>query len=405
MRVGISYGRERLELDVPTNSLIQPHRPEVAPELANPADSIRGALESPRDYPALRRALTPDDHVVIVVDEVLPRLAELLTPILEHVCNAGVSAESITLLCEPSPSLQTWLEDLPDDYAEVCLEIHDPRDRKHLSYLATTRHGRRIYLNRTAVDADQLVLLSGRRYDPVLGVSGCEGALYPALSDEATRQAMFSHLSPSAPQETDWPVRREAAEVGWLVGAPFVVQIIEGAGDGVAHVVCGPLTTSAEGDRLLNARWQLTVPERADTVVASISGDPGRERFSDLARALASAARVVRPQGRIILLSQASPPLEAGIASLSQAEDPVRGLQALSESKPPDLAAAFQWVTAVAHAQVYLLSGLPAETAEGLFTVPLDDASQVQRLVEGVGSILVLEDAHRTLAVVDGGSR
>ena len=46
-------------------------------------------------------------------------------------------------------------------------QVHDPADRKKLSYLATTRQGRRIYLNRSAVDADQLIVLSrdavGRR--------------------------------------------------------------------------------------------------------------------------------------------------------------------------------------------------------------------------------------------------
>ena len=63
-----------------------------------------------------------------------------------------------------------------------------PADRRGLSYLATTRRGRRIYLNRTAVDADQLVLLTRRSYDCRMGYAGGEGALFPALSDEAARQ-------------------------------------------------------------------------------------------------------------------------------------------------------------------------------------------------------------------------
>src|SRR5262249_58527419 len=136
----------------------------------------------------LRRALTPDDHVTIVIDERLPRLADLLIPLLEHVSSAGVAPEAITLLCPPTSSRQPWLEELPEAFEEVRLEVHDPKDRRRLSYLATTRKGRRLYLNRSVVDADQVVVLSGRRSDPLLGQGGAAGAIYPALSDEATRR-------------------------------------------------------------------------------------------------------------------------------------------------------------------------------------------------------------------------
>src|SRR5439155_12154563 len=167
-----------------------------------------------------------------------------------------------------------------------------PTDRKHLSYLATTKQGRRIYLNRSAVDADQLIILAGRRYDPLLGVSGCEGALFPGVSDAATMREEGNRLSLDVPGPEAWPVRREAAEVSWLLGAPFAVQIIEGEGDDITHVVTGPVSTTGEGQRLLNESWHMTVPSSPETVVASVSGDPSRCDFANLAAAFSSAARV-----------------------------------------------------------------------------------------------------------------
>ena len=59
------------------------------------------------------------------------------------------------------------------------VEVHDPSDRKRLAYLATTKQGHRIYLNRTAVDADQLVVLTRRDYDVV--VSDANGKGGPAF--------------------------------------------------------------------------------------------------------------------------------------------------------------------------------------------------------------------------------
>jgi nickel-dependent lactate racemase len=400
MRTGIHYGRERLDLEVPAGRLVGVQR-QAAPALPDPAAAVRASLEAPHGFPSLRRALTPDDHVAIVVEEHLPHFVDLLTAVLEHVTQAGVAPAAITLVCPPSSPGQPWLERLPDAFEEVRLEVHDPTDRRRLSYLATTKHGRRIYLNRTVVDADQVVVLSGRGYDPLLGYRGGEAALYPALSDEVTAQDTAARLLLDPPGTAAAPLRKVAAEVAWLLGAPFLVQIIEGTGEDIDHVVSGLADTSAEGQRLFDARWRVTVDRPAETVVASISGDPARHDFADLARALACAARVVRSGGRIVLLSQAAPPLGPGAAILRQADDPGRALEALRRAKPRDLAAGFLWASAVQQAQVYLLSGLDPEAAEELFTTPLDHAGQVQRLLTGEGAYLFLEDAHKVMAVAD----
>jgi nickel-dependent lactate racemase len=399
MRIGIDYGLEHVELDMPEERLVAVHQEPEAPPLDDPVAAVREALEHPVDFPPLRRALTPDDHVAVVVDPHLPHLAQLLTAVLEHITGAGVSPEAVTLLCPPTENGAGWREQLPVQYRLVRVEVHDPTDRRLLSYLATTKQGRRLYLNRTAVDADQLVVLSRCGYDPLLGYSGAEGAVYPALADEATRQEMCGRLSLAVPKTKPWPVRAEAAEVAWLLGAPFMIQVIQGSGAGIVHVVGGLANTSAEGQRLLNARWRKSVDEQADVVVAAVAGDPAEHGFADLASALACAGRVVKPQGRVVLLSRANPGLGTGAEMVRQASDPEQALAVLRQQAPPDMAAAFQWATAVQRASVYLLSGLHDETAEELFTTPLQHAGQAQRLLDADGTCLFLADAHRSLAV------
>jgi nickel-dependent lactate racemase len=400
MRIGIRYGNEHLDVTLPEGKVIGVRRAPPAPPLPDPVAAVRAALEAPHGYPALRLALTPDDHVAVVVEEHLPHLVELLTAVLGHIRQANVAPEAITLLCPASSNGQPWLESLPDEFQDVHVEVHDPADRRHLSYLATTKHGRRIYLNRTVVDADQVVTLTGTAYDPLLGYAGGEAALYPALSDRATLQETGGGVALAPAGAPPAALRREAAEVAWLLGAPFLVQVIEGAGEDIAHVVAGPVESAAEGRRLQEERWRVEVEQRADTVLVSLSGDPERHDFADLARALACAARVVQPGGKIILLSQAAPVLGPGAEILRRAESPEAALAVLAEQRPPDLAAAFLWAGAARQAQIYLLSGLPEETAEELFTVPLEHAGLVQRLLEGEGTCLVLEDAHKVMAVV-----
>jgi nickel-dependent lactate racemase len=389
----LHFGREQIDVAIAEDQLLAVGRRAVPPPLADAAAGVRAAVQAPLGFPPLRRALTPDDHVTVVIDEHLPHVGQLLAPLLEHIGSAGVAPGAITLLTSAPAVDQSWIDDLPDAYEEVRVEVHDPNDRKKLAYLATTRAGRRLYLNRSAVDADQLVVLARPDVEPLLRRGGA-GMLYPALSDEATREELTGVRAGAA------SLRSEAAEIAWLLGAPFLVQVIEGPGDDIAAVVTGPVETAEEARRLYEARWVRTVPGLADTVVTTLSGDSRRHEFSDLARALAHAAEVVQPEGRIILLTAALPRLGPGAELLRNSDDAGQALGLLEKGQVPDRAAAMQWAAAARRAHIYLLSGLPEVTAEELFVTPMEHPSQLQRLVRSAGSYLLLEDADKTLPVV-----
>jgi nickel-dependent lactate racemase len=397
MRIPLDVGRERIEVEARDADLIAVHRPPAPEALTDPRRAVREVLEHPTRFEPLRRALTPDDRLTVVIDERLPRFVELLSGLLDHVTDAGVRPENITLLSPPAGPHQGWLDDLPDEFQDVRLETHNPADRQRLAYLATTRKGRRVYLNRSAVEADQLIVLSGRRYDPVLGYAGAEAAVFPALGDEATRQEFAGRARADHSGDRADAARAVAVEVAWLLGAPFFVQAVEGPGDEVARLVAGLAETSAEGERLLDAGWRGRVDRPARTVVATLSGDPARHGFAELAQALACAARVVEPDGRIAILSRAEPALGEGAAIMRQAEEPGEALKRLADRKPADVAWASQWARAADRAKVYLLSGLDVDVAEELFATPLDHPGQVQRLLDAEGSCLILPDAHKSL--------
>jgi nickel-dependent lactate racemase len=398
MRITMDFAHEHLELNLDEQRVVGRFT-APGPALADPAAAVRAALEAPYHFPALRRALTPDDHVAVVVDERLAGLGRLLGPLLEHLASAGVAPAAITLVCSPGTSRQEWVEELPEEFEDVHMEVHDPKNRQGLAYLATTAAGRRLYLNRRVVEADQVVVLGCRRYDPLLGHGGAEGDLFPALADEETRTELYNKLHLTSPGGSPWPVRREAVECSWLLGTPFFVQLIEGADDQLVHVVAGVAEASDEGQRLLDRCWKHTVPGPADLVVATVGGAPGRATFAELADALASASRVVQPGGRIILLSRASPEIGPGAGVLSGAEEPEEALKHLQRDHRPELFPALQWAQAAARAHISLLSDWPDETVEELFAGALHDGGQVQRWLDRGGSCLFLQDAHKMLVV------
>ncbi|MCS7047465.1 MAG: lactate racemase domain-containing protein [Gemmataceae bacterium] len=400
MRVPITWGQNHGDVEIPAERLISVRRSPTAPSLADPAQAVAAALAQPMGFPPLHRALTPEDHIAIVVDETLSSLPRLLPPLLQHLRLADVSMQSVTLVCPPPDGGQPWLDDLPEEFHEVRVEVHQPGDRRKLAYLATTRHGRRLYLNRSVVDADQCVVLTRRCYDTRLGYGGGPGAIFPALSDDTTLREVHGRLDLTAPGGAPWPLQREAVEVAWLLGVPFFVQIIEDGVGGVAHVVAGPVESSAHAEQLLDERWRIAVDEPADVVLATLAGDARRHTFADLARAWQAAARVTRPGGTIILLTDAAPELGPGAALIRQAEDAGAAAQRILRERPPDLEAAYSWAKAAVHARLVLLSRWPLELAEELFTAPLQHVQQAARLLHG--RCLRLPDAQYVNAVLAG---
>ena len=405
MRLELPWAGHEWDIEVPDQNLVRTQRDAEAPAIADLAAAVRQALEAPFRFPALRLALTPDDHVAIAVDEHLRRLPELLVPLLEHVSSAGVKAEAITLVCQPPSTGQAWAMELPDEYQDVHIEVHQPAERRKLSYLAATRQGRRIYLNKSAVDADQLILLTGRGYDPQLGVSGAETALFPSLSDEATIREFAGKFTPANGGADSLTIRKEAVEVAWLLGAPFLVQIIEGTNGEVVHVLAGTVDSSAEGQRLLDARWRVVAERPADIVLAGISDDPARQTFEELARAFYNASRIVKKGGRVVLLTEAKPALGRAATLMRQHRDPLAALRILLQEKPPDLLAGFLWASAAERAKLHLASRLTDDVVKELFANPVNNTEQAQTLVGPDDACLVLPDAHRTHAILQKGER
>jgi SAM-dependent methyltransferase len=109
--------------------------------------------------------------------------------------------------------------------------------------------------------------------------------------------------------------------------------------------------------------------------------------------ALANAARIVQPNGRIVLLMDGRPSLPESFQAIRDASEPEE-----VRSDDPDVRL---WINAITHARLGLFSDLEATAAEDLFATAVPGPEQVQRLVARSGDCLILEDGHRSLAVVE----
>jgi nickel-dependent lactate racemase len=396
--VEVPVGRSRWSFVVRDADLIPLPTDGKAP-VPDARAAVVDALEHPVRFEPFRRALTPDDRIALVVDEGLPRLAELIAGILEYLAGAGIPPATVTAI-SPFGSAQHWIDDLPDTMADLQTEVHQPADRNKLSYLAATKDGHRIYLNRTLVDADQAIVLSGRGYDPLLGYSGAVGSVYPGMADRDSVRNLIPRLSPQTAPDGSWPIHSEADEVAWLLGSPFFVQVIEGKGDEIAGVIAGFADTATDGAQQLDARWKSAAGEAADTVVVSLSGNPERHDFAALARAAATGARAVKPGGAVIILSEADPEICGAADVLRRTDEPPEAVRVLFREKPVDAAAAVQWAWAAGRAKLHLASEIRPTTVEEMFASSLGGPKDVQALLDTGGRTLIIPDAHKSWVTV-----
>src|SRR4051794_8888559 len=222
MRIAVVTRDGPLDFDLDDDRVVGhgngPPEPEAPPDLAALTHS---AIAGPRDFPPLARAIVPGDRVAIPVDPALPGLAEVLGVLVGAIREAG--AEGITVVATgPGPRVG------PTDGVEWV--VHDPGDQNGIAYLASTKDGRRVYLNRVLTDADIVIPVGPLGYDPALGYRGPWSVLYPGLSDRDT-QAQFRAMAVDDPPDRDRPRPgfAETAEVSWLLGCQFQVGVVVGS--------------------------------------------------------------------------------------------------------------------------------------------------------------------------------
>lgn len=383
----LEFGGKKWGYVVPQGQTVVEFESQVLALGVDPGHMMRNALENPCGYPRLCETLTPDDHLVIVVDDSIPNFVKLLSEVLLHIQKAGVNLENVVLLLPAGQNTCNWLEDLPEELDGVRVETHHPDDKKALCYLATNEAGERVYLNRTLVEADQVIVLGKRSYDSIHGHSGAQCDIFPAMADDQTISGYAGQtveLLPNSPSKASV----QATEVAWLLGAPYFIQVIEGSGGALHDIVTGSVEASQKAEAELDKVWLKTTPAAVSTVVALVGRAGERVSFGDLCRAAQCASRVVKKQGSIVLLSEAILDLAAIRQQLEAGSSKKTKISMNPEFR--------MWVEAASHAKIYLASENAAVDAERLMAFPVRQEKDLVELLNGASSVLVIPDAHRS---------
>ncbi|HEV3121335.1 MAG TPA: lactate racemase domain-containing protein [Isosphaeraceae bacterium] len=397
MRVAVEFGEERLEFEIPEERVSGVwHGPASVPD-DQVKDLVRSILEQPRDFPPLRQAVVPGDHVAIPLSPDLPRMMPVLEAVREALAAGGVSDADMQVV-STAPAPDEWAR---SPLRDVQWRVHDPEEAAELAYLATTEHGRRVYLNRALTDADCVVPVGRLGYDSILGYRGPWSVIFPSSGDGECLRSLRAHATEALPDRAH-PRRAlaESADVGWLLGSHFQLGIVPGAGGGLCKAIAGKQeTVREEGMQAVDELWSFQTAERAELVVVGIGQAGAPSGIDDLALGLTTATRLVRRGGKIVALSRSSGPFGPALQRLSCGDGERPGLRALRGTEnQPDYPVARQVAHALATADVYLLSALDADLVADLGMIVLDRPEEARKVAAMCRSCVFVSSAELTRA-------
>jgi hypothetical protein len=146
--------------------------------------------------------------------------------------------------------------------------------------------------------------------------------------------------------------------------------------------------------------WRFQVPRRASLVVATLPGGRQQQSWSNFARVLDAALRVVEDEGTIAICCDLRMKPGPSLRRLARAASLDDALKAIQHDHTPDALTAAQLIRTLQRANVYLLSRLDEECVQSLGLAYVSSPDEVARLAARHDSCILLQNAHQAVPSV-----
>jgi lactate racemase len=314
--VWLPYGKTDVCVRVPARNLIGSIEPKERIACPDAKAEVARALKDPlpKGTRHLSEIALPESKVAIVVDDHTRKSPSdiMLLPVLDELGLAGVKDENITVIFGSgthrpvNPQEATHL--LGEEAAKRVRAVsHDCR-ASDLMLVGTTKHGNKVMLNKIFAEADVRVLLGDVGFHYYAGYGGGRKSVLPAVSGEETIK--FNHaLMLSANARTGVldgnPVHEDMTEAAGLAKVDFTVNVVANSKGEIVQAFAGELETAfAEGVKLVDEMFRVSVDRRADIVVVSCGGSPADINLYQAYKAVDGALEAVKRGGVVILVAE-----------------------------------------------------------------------------------------------------
>lgn len=414
MQISVPYGHSTVSATIPDGfgvDIVELPDTAAAPD---PASEVRRALADPVgefDWSPHARA---GSVAIAVNDKTRPvPHGDLLPPLLDRLERLGVPDDAITFIIAVGghPPMR------PDEFASVVpaelieryrVVSHDAARDVDLVFLGDTEHGTPAWVSRAYVDAELKIVVGTIEPHQFVGFSGGVKSAAIGLAGLATINANHTLMARPGSEIGTYstnPARQDVESIGALIGVDLALNAILDPRRRIVRALAGePIAVMKAGTPLARRHCQVGVDHRYGVVIASPGGHPKDLNVYQAQKAVASAARIVRRGGTIILAAacpdgSGSINYEQWVSGKSSRREVVDAFGREGFRLGPHKA--FQLARDTEHARLIVCSELPDELAHRLL---LEPAADLQHAIDaavgglsGTDRVAVLPHAASTI--------
>ena len=324
MTVPLAYGRGWLPVSFPddTTTVIEP---KALPGLPDERASVLSALESPIGAAPLREWLRPGCRICILFTDITRATPnERLIPwLLEHLEQAGVQRDQVTLLCQLGTHRPCTREEFERMLTPAVVDgwrviNHQPFSHGACVQVGHTRTGVPAWIHRECVEAEVRIVTGFIEPHFFAGFSGGPKGIMPGVAHVDTVMSNHGAANISSPRAgfghcEGNPVWEELMEIAQRVGPSFLVNVTLNDRREITGVFAGDLALAHRAGReTVRSSAMQPVETPFEVVVTTNSGYPLDQNLYQGVKGMSAAARIVRPGGTIILAAECAEGIPAG---------------------------------------------------------------------------------------------
>ena len=321
-QIELKYGQQSFSMNVePTNIKIIKSQENVGK--LSQAELLQQAIENPIDSPRLKEIVKPSDEICIIVPDVT-RLWQnpsvYLPYIIDELRLAGVQDSQIRFISALGTHRKQTIAEhkqlLGDAlYQRFAITDHDCYDDSKLTYVGTTSFGTEVFVNKTALDCDHIIITGGIVFHELAGFGGGRKSIMPGISAYST--IMHNHalsLNPNGPGSNQLvkaavmegnPFNDDMSEAAAFVNPSFLFNVLcDSNGTYSAAVAGNYITAHRKGCEILKTIDSSAIREKADVVIVSCGSYPKDINLYQASKGLSNAVEATLKGGTIILLAE-----------------------------------------------------------------------------------------------------
>jgi nickel-dependent lactate racemase len=313
--VWLPFGKTEVCVRIPTRNFLGSIEPKEKAGVENVKAEIERALKEPIGSKKLAEIVKPDHKVVIVVDDAtrLTPAGILILSLLDELNSAGVKDENVTIIFGCGTHRAVTKEEAIALLGEAVFKrvrsiSHDCK-AADLVYVGTTsKHGSKVYLNKTFAEANIKILTGDVGFHYYAGYGGGRKSVLPAVAGEETikhNHALLLDTKARTGVLQGNPVHEDMLEAAKLAKVDFILNIVTNSKAEVVKAFAGDMErTFDEALKLVDQMYRVAVDRRADIVVVSAGGNPADVNLFQAYKGVDNSLEVVKRGGVIILVAE-----------------------------------------------------------------------------------------------------